>query len=180
QHACRQDRPQTGSNYRLALFRNADAMDIPRCFRERTSRDPFFRRFRLRRGHAQCHGLAGEYSPSRIRVTVMMLVSNFFNVGAAIGGFIASGLIPRFGWRSVFIFGGVVPLIITVVMIFLLPESLQFMVLRGQSQAKILRWLSRIGVPLPPRNTQLVANEEYRKGVPVVNLFREGRGLGTV
>jgi len=124
--------------------------------------------------------LAGEYSPSRIRVTVMMLVSNFFNVGAAIGGFIAAGMIPRFGWRSVFVFGGLVPLIISVLMIFLLPESLQFMVLRGGSRDTIVKWLSRIGVPLPSGNVQFVAHEEQKKGVPVVNLFREGRGLGTV
>jgi AAHS family 4-hydroxybenzoate transporter-like MFS transporter len=124
--------------------------------------------------------LAGEYSPSRHRVTVMMLVSNFFTVGAAIGGFIAAGLIPRFGWRSVFIFGGIVPLIISVLMIFLLPESLQFMVLRGKSKAKILKWLKRINAPLPPGEFELVAKEENRAGVPVVNLFREGRGLGTV
>ncbi len=124
--------------------------------------------------------LAGEYSPSRIRVTVMMLVSNFFNVGAAMGGFIASGLIPRFGWRSVFIFGGIVPLIIAVLMIFQLPESLQFMVLQGRKKEKILGWLTRIHVQLPTGNIHLVANEEKKHGVPVVNLFREGRGLGTV
>src|SRR5579872_7372300 len=124
--------------------------------------------------------LAGEYSPARIRVTVMMLVANFFTVGAAIGGFIAAGLIPRFGWRSVFIFGGIVPLMIALLMIFLLPESLQFMVLRGKNNDKVVRWLKRIHAPLPPRNAVLVVNEENRKGVPVINLFREGRGLGTV
>ncbi len=124
--------------------------------------------------------LAGEYSPARIRVTVMMLVSNFFTVGAAIGGFIAAGLIPRFGWRSVFIFGGIVPLVISVLMIFLLPESLQFMVLRGKSKDKVLKWLKRINAPVPAGNVEFVTQEENRKGVPVVNLFREGRGLGTV
>jgi MFS transporter, AAHS family, 4-hydroxybenzoate transporter len=124
--------------------------------------------------------LAGEYSPARIRVTVMMLVSNFFNVGAAIGGFIASGLIPRYGWRSVFIFGGVVPLIVALLMIFLLPESLQFMVLRGRAKDKIVRWLSRMHAPLPSGNLQFAANEEKKTGVPVVNLFREGRSMGTV
>jgi len=124
--------------------------------------------------------LAGEYSPARIRVTVMMLVSNFFTVGAAIGGFIAAGLIPRYGWRSVFIFGGIVPLVISVLMIFLLPESLQFMVLRGKSKDKVLKWLRRINAPLPSGNVEFVTQEENRKGVPVVNLFREGRGLGTV
>jgi len=124
--------------------------------------------------------LAGEYSPARIRVTVMMLVSNFFTVGAAIGGFIAAGLIPRFGWRSVFIFGGIVPLIVSVLMIFLLPESLQFLVLRGKSKDKVLKWLRRINAPVPAGNVEFITQEENRTGVPVVNLFREGRGLGTV
>lgn len=124
--------------------------------------------------------LAGEYSPARIRVTVMMLVSNFFTVGAAIGGFIAAGLIPRFGWRSVFIFGGIVPLVVSVLMIFLLPESLQFLVLRGKSKDKVLKWLRRINAPVPAGNVEFITQEENRKGVPVVNLFREGRGLGTV
>ena len=123
--------------------------------------------------------LAGEYSPARIRVTVMMLVANFFTVGAAIGGFIAAGLIPRFGWRSVFIFGGIVPLIIALLMIFLLPESLQFMVLRGKSNDKVVHWLKRIHAPVPAGEVVFVVNEENRKGVPVINLFREGRGLGT-
>ena len=124
--------------------------------------------------------LAGEYSPARIRVTVMMMVSNFFTVGAAIGGFIAAALIPRFGWRSVFIFGGIIPLVLSVFMLFLLPESLQFMVVRGKGKEKIFKWLRRINAPLPTREFELVAKEENRGGVPVVNLFREGRGLGTV
>jgi MFS transporter, AAHS family, 4-hydroxybenzoate transporter len=124
--------------------------------------------------------LAGEYSPARVRVTVMMLVSNFFTIGAAIGGFIAAGLIPRFGWRSVFVFGGLVPLVVALLMIFLLPESLQFLVLRGKSKDKVLKWLRRINAPVPAGDVQFVVKEENRKGVPVVNLFREGRGMGTV
>src|ERR1700730_9527391 len=109
-----------------------------------------------------------------------MLVGNFFTVGAAIGGFIAAGLIPRFGWRSVFIFGGIVPLVIAVLMIFLLPASLQFLVLRGRRNDKVSHWLKRIHAPVPAGEVVVVVNEEIRKGVPIVNLFREGRGLGTV
>ena len=33
---------------------------------------------------------------------------------------------------------------------------------------------------MPAGNVEFVTQEENRKGVPVVNLFREGRGLGTV
>jgi AAHS family 4-hydroxybenzoate transporter-like MFS transporter len=33
-------------------------------------------------------------------------------LGAAFGGFLAAWMIPLFGWRSVLVFGGVVPLVL--------------------------------------------------------------------
>ena len=74
--------------------------------------------------------LVGEYSPKRSRVMAMLVVSNGFTIGAAVAGFIATYLIPRFGWRSVFYFGGTVPLAIGLLMFVSLPESLQFLTLR--------------------------------------------------
>ncbi len=126
--------------------------------------------------------LAGEYAPTRMRFTVMMLVANGFNIGAAFGGFIAAALIPAFGWRSVFYFGGLVPLVLAIPMYFMLPESLQFLVLRGKHLDKVSGWLKRIGAPVPQGDAppQYVVHEENRKGVPLVHLFREGRALGTV
>ena len=70
--------------------------------------------------------LSGEYSNKKSRVTVMMVVANCFSAGAALGGFLAAWLIPHFGWRSVFYFGGAVPLVISLAMLLLLPESLPF------------------------------------------------------
>lgn len=124
--------------------------------------------------------LAGEYSPSRVRVTVMMVVANFFTVGAALGGFIASALIPRFGWRSVFVFGGTAPLAIALAMIFLLPESLPFLVQKNKDLDKVRQWLRRMGVPLPVGDLRYVLEEENRAGVPLQHLFREGRATGTL
>ena len=60
-----------------------------------------------------------------------MNVGNGLNAGAALGGFVAAWLIPNFGWRSVFLFGGVIPLFVAVLMFFLLPESAQFLAVRG-------------------------------------------------
>src|SRR5215469_9482980 len=74
--------------------------------------------------------LVGEYSPRRARVPVMMVVGNCFSAGAAIGGFVAAQLIQSYGWRSVFYFGGSIPLAISLVMLFALPESLQFLAVR--------------------------------------------------
>jgi MFS transporter, AAHS family, 4-hydroxybenzoate transporter len=49
--------------------------------------------------------LAGEYSPRRVRIPVMMIVGCGFTVGAALGGLIASWVIPGFGWRAIFYLG---------------------------------------------------------------------------
>jgi MFS transporter, AAHS family, 4-hydroxybenzoate transporter len=124
--------------------------------------------------------LMGEFSPAKSRLAVMTVIANGFTVGAAFGGFIAAALIPSFGWRSVFYFGGAVPLFIGVVMYFMLPESLQFMVLQGKKRAQISKWLKRLA---PTANitesTEFVVREEKKAGVPFVNLFHEGRGIVT-
>ena len=125
--------------------------------------------------------LVGEYSPRRSRVMAMLVVSNGFTVGAAVAGFIASYLIPHYGWRSVFYFGGTVPLLIGLLMFISLPESLQFLTLRKKSLDKVGRWLKRVepSVAIGP-GTTFVVNEEQKKGVPIVALFREGRAVGTL
>ncbi len=125
--------------------------------------------------------LVGEYSPRRSRVMAMLVVSNGFTIGAAVAGFIATYLIPNFGWRSVFYFGGTVPLVIGLLMFVSLPESLQFLTLRKKSAETIGRWLRRIepGVELRP-DTRFVVNEEQKGGVPLITLFHEGRATGTL
>jgi len=125
--------------------------------------------------------LVSEYTPRRSRVTAMMIVSNGFTAGAAIGGFIAAWLIPAFGWRSVFYFGGTLPLVIGAIMFLLLPESLQFLVLKRKGLDKVARWLRRIDPSVPPAAAaEYFIHEEKKPGFLFWNLFREGRAAGTV
>jgi MFS transporter, AAHS family, 4-hydroxybenzoate transporter len=125
--------------------------------------------------------LVGEFSPLRVRVFMMMLATNFFNLGAAFGGFVSAWLIPSFGWRSVFYFGGAVPLVVAVLMLFMLPESLQFLVLRGKQAGYVRTWLKRIAPDVPvDGSAQLVVREKKREGVPFVQLFQEGRVIATL
>src|SRR5215467_4474809 len=125
--------------------------------------------------------LVGEYSPRRSRVMAMLVVSNGFTIGAAVAGFIATYLIPRFGWRSVFYFGGTVPLVIGLLMFVALPESLQFLTLRKKSAQVIGRWLKRVEPTITiSQDTRFVVNEEKKEGVPIVTLFHEGRATGTL
>jgi AAHS family 4-hydroxybenzoate transporter-like MFS transporter len=125
--------------------------------------------------------LIGEYSPLRLRVTLMMTITVSFTAGAAIGGFVAAWLIPAFGWRSVFYFGGFVPLVIAVLMYFWLPESLQFLVLKRRRLDQVGAWLRRINPAAPTGPVvEYVVHEENKTGAPFKHLLREGRGTGTL
>jgi len=119
--------------------------------------------------------LVGEFSSTTHRVKRMMLVSCGFTLGAALGGFISAALIPSYGWRAVFWVGGTVPLLLAFAMLAKLPESLQFLVLKGRHE-RALRWLTRFDPSLPiSPNTRLVVREKAASGAPVAELFRAGR-----
>jgi MFS transporter, AAHS family, 4-hydroxybenzoate transporter len=124
--------------------------------------------------------LVGEYTPRRLKVLMILVVTNGFNLGAVVGGLVSAWMVADFGWRSVFYVGGIIPLAIGVVMIFWLPESLQFLVLRGGKAEKIATWLRRIDrtARIDP-STEFVVREQHRGGVPLVHLFYEGRAVGT-
>jgi len=126
--------------------------------------------------------LVGEYSPRRSRVTIMMIVSNGFTAGAALGGFVAAWLLPRYGWRSVFYFGSAVPLLIGLLMIGMLPESLQFLALQGKKLEELGRWLKRIQPSIDVRGAQYVIPEEPAKkgGITFIRLLHDGRAAGTL
>jgi AAHS family 4-hydroxybenzoate transporter-like MFS transporter len=125
--------------------------------------------------------LVGEFSPKRTRVAWIMCITVGFTLGAAIGGGVAAVLIPAFGWRSVFIFGGAVPLVIAVAMLWGLPESLQFLAVRRTKVDQLTRWLKQLAPNLRvDANTRYVSNETSRAGVPFIHLFRDGRAAFTV
>ena len=124
--------------------------------------------------------LAGELSPKHNRVTIMMLVSCGFTVGAVLGGLISAFLIPAWGWQSVFIVGGVVPLVLAGVMFFQVPELMLFSVLRGKRLDRVAACLRRIDPSLAvTASTRFIVPETRQSAMPVVELFRAGRARTT-
>jgi AAHS family 4-hydroxybenzoate transporter-like MFS transporter len=61
---------------------------------------------------ANAIALTAEYFPSRNRAFTTMAMFCGFPLGATLGGFLAAGLIAQFGWPSVFVVGGILPLIL--------------------------------------------------------------------
>ncbi len=125
--------------------------------------------------------MTAEYFPARNRAFATMAMFCGFPLGATLGGFLAAGLIAEFGWPSVFVAGGILPLILALVVAVLLPESFRYLVLKKNSTAQIRSLLLRINPSAVfPEGTTFVVHEEQAAGITVRHLFREGRALGTV
>jgi AAHS family 4-hydroxybenzoate transporter-like MFS transporter len=111
----------------------------------------------------------------------MMLVSCGFTIGAVLGGLISAALIPAWGWQSVFIVGGIVPLALAILMFLQIPESMLFSVVRGVRLDKVASSLRRIDPSLlVTADTRYVVPETGQGSAPVVELFRAGRARTTI
>lgn len=71
--------------------------------------------------------LVAEYAPRQWRSAAVSIYSAGFPVGAALCGVVAPHLTAEFGWRSVYVFGGFASLLMIPAVLFLLPESYEFL-----------------------------------------------------
>jgi AAHS family 4-hydroxybenzoate transporter-like MFS transporter len=71
--------------------------------------------------------LVVETAPLRWRPALTMVTMVGVPVGGFIGGLLAARLIPAYGWESVFIVGGVMPVLLAIVLWMRLPESARFL-----------------------------------------------------
>ena len=124
--------------------------------------------------------LLSEYVPQRSRSLLIAVMFTGFNLGSGVVGFIAAGLIPTHGWRSVLVLGGAMPLLLVPLLIVLLPESARFMIVRGRPAARIAAVLGRICRTSFPLGTTFHAPEPptvAKKSIGV--LFSTGYGRMT-
>jgi len=108
--------------------------------------------------------LVSEYSSPRRRNLCVALMSVGYPIGATIGGIAAVYLLEIWGWRSVYVFGALIALVLVPITLFFLPESLDFLVARrpGGALARSNRIFARLGlrqiVALPPV-TQIIPGQ---------------------
>lgn len=101
-----------------------------------------------------------EFMPRRIRATMVLLMLAVFTGGIAIGGWVSGFVMPDYGWERVLIIGGVFPLLLSIFILFFLPESLQFMIVRKRNQVKIGRILSKITGTIYQQSAKFVVDEK--------------------
>ena len=123
---------------------------------------------------------SAEYAPQRRKATVTTLMWMALPVGGSIVGFSAVWLLPNFGWQSLFVVAGVLPLTLAILLIGSMPESLAYLGSRGgDNQAAMHRIAVRID-PALRADTELFLSEKKLPGVPLIQLFQDGRAAGTI
>jgi len=122
-----------------------------------------------------------EFAPERLRATMVNWMFIGYVGGVAAGGGITALFVTRYGWQSAFWVGGLVPLAISVLLYFFLPESIRFCVLRDGRDPRIAGMLRRMAPDLSLTGQErFVLDEVNAGGLPLVALFREGRAPQTV
>ena len=71
--------------------------------------------------------LASEYVPARQRPFAVTLTIVCIPLGGALAGEVAALVIPTYGWRALFMVGGIVPIIVGAILWRVLPESPRFL-----------------------------------------------------
>jgi MFS transporter, AAHS family, 4-hydroxybenzoate transporter len=121
--------------------------------------------------------LTGDYAPQRRRA--LMIMVSF--TGAPLGGFLcgqAAGiLLPTLGWPSIFVIGGVVPLVLVAVMALWLPESPRFLARKAALSPREEALLRRLDIT-PGHGA--AAGLDVAQTNPITMLFGKGYALQTV
>jgi AAHS family 4-hydroxybenzoate transporter-like MFS transporter len=114
--------------------------------------------------------LLSEYTPERLKSLLVTSMFCGFNLGMASGGFVSATMIPAFGWHSLLLLGGLLPLVLAVVLLIWLPESARFLVVRSKGDDKVRRVLT----PIAPGEVAVASGFSVpeQKTVQSRNVFR--------
>jgi AAHS family benzoate transporter-like MFS transporter len=123
--------------------------------------------------------LMTEYSPKKIRSTLVTLMFSGYSVGGMLSAGLGIFLIPNFGWQSVF-YVGLLPLLLLPLIIKFLPDSVGFLARqkRTEEAKKILTLIEP--TYLPGAADVLDSGEAKASGASVSQLFKQNRTTSTV
>jgi AAHS family 4-hydroxybenzoate transporter-like MFS transporter len=121
--------------------------------------------------------LTADYSPISRRGTLLMLMFCGNTIGGFLGGQLVAQILPIFGWQSIFLAGGIPPLVLIPILLVWLPESPRFLIAHRTDAPATQEILRQVGVTAQAAATKLV---DVAKGNPVQQLFTGGLALTTM
>jgi benzoate transport len=94
--------------------------------------------------------LTSEYSPLKQRGKYVSIMYSGFLIGVVLGGYLAGGILERFGWRHLFLVGFFAPLVSIILVGVKLPESIRWLSARERISAKQRALIARVLAKITP------------------------------
>jgi MFS family permease len=111
--------------------------------------------------------IVAEYSSARRRELALSIMSTGYPIGATLGGTAAIFIIDSFGWRGIFVLGGALSTLMIPLVMWRLPESLDFLLARRPPNAlasanALLRKLDQPELAALPERASSLQNARAR------------------
>ena len=135
----------------------------------------FFTGIGIGGGFSGAAALAGDYAPHRLRATMIMATFTGAPLGGFLGGQLVALLLPEFGWRMIFILGGMFPFVVVLALVLWLPELPRFLADKQVLSPWNAALLRRLDITSVRSDAVDVA-----RGNPIWMLFGRGYALQTM
>ena len=120
-----------------------------------------------------------EYVATRLRERVVAIIWAGLPIGGVSSSLAGHALIEDHGWHILFVIGGVFPLVLALLITVGLPESVSYLIARGQHPAKVEKLLRKISPNAVFEGQTVPSGNSGRAMVPLRTLFTQGRALGS-
>ncbi|WP_341318659.1 MFS transporter [Paraburkholderia sp. IMGN_8] len=125
--------------------------------------------------------MTAEFTPARRRTLAVTATIVCVPLGGMVAGLVAHEILPAYGWRGLFLIGGLMPLALAVLLLFTLPESPRFLARRPQRWPELNRLLGRMSRPVANGCVFTDVREQaVEKHAGFTALFRDGLAFDTV
>lgn len=124
--------------------------------------------------------MSAEFTPVKMRTIAVMSTIICVPLGGALAGSVAAAVLPVSGWRALFLIGGALPILLSLGLFWLVPESPRFLSRHPERAPELIRLLSRLGHDVPPDTTfvESVA-DRTGPGMAMKDFFGPGRTRST-
>src|SRR2546428_12411567 len=89
--------------------------------------------------------LSAEYVPRRQRPFAVTLTIVCIPLGGSLAAMLSARVVPIYGWRMLFVLGGIIPIVLGLILLKCLPESPRYLAGRKERWPELIVLLRRLG-----------------------------------
>ncbi len=111
--------------------------------------------------------LTAEISPKAKRPMLTSIPIIGMSLGSGLPAVVAAWLVPIYGWKALFVAGGIVPIVVAILIAVALPESILFLTYRGKHRDEVARRAKQLDPSLhvtPATTFELHGRQEVSRG----------------